>query len=120
MKSLLSAAFAAVLVGTATGCVYIDGERVNTDDWRDEQRENRVEISDLSMGMNRERVVAKLGAPAESEAFTREGREVRVLFYRTQHKRSDGETTRDETTPLVFENDRLIGWGSSVYQDLRR
>ncbi|MEX2498222.1 MAG: DUF3192 domain-containing protein [Wenzhouxiangellaceae bacterium] len=23
----------------------------------------------------------------------------------------DGETTRDETTPLVFANDELIGWG---------
>lgn len=120
MRSPLRMAVAAVLLGTLSACVYIDGERVDSSDWRDEQRENRVGISDLAIGMERAQVVAKLGAPADSEAFTREGEEVRVLFYRTQHKRSDGETTRDETTPLVFENDRLVGWGSSVYEDLRR
>jgi hypothetical protein len=41
------------------------------------------------------------------------------LFYRTQRKHSDGETTRDETTPLVFRDNRLIGWGDGVYNDLR-
>jgi Protein of unknown function (DUF3192) len=104
---------------TAAGCVFIDGERVDVDDWRNEQRDNREAISKLEIGMSRSAVLDQLGAPADSEAFTREGEEVRVLFFRTQHKRSDGETSRDETTPLVFRNDQLVGWGDAVYDSLR-
>jgi hypothetical protein len=104
----------------ATGCVYVDGERISGDDWRDEQRLNRKLISQLDIGMTRDAVVDRLGPPSDSEAFARDGREMRVLFYRTQWKHSDGDTSRDETTPLVFEDDVLLGWGSSVYADLRR
>ena len=61
----------------------------------------------------------RLGTPADSEAFTRDGEEVRVLFYRTQHRHSDGETSRDETTPLVFRSGELVGWGQRVYDSVR-
>ena len=64
--------------------------------------------------MERSQVVGRLGAPHFSEAFTRDGEEFRVLFFRTRHRHSDGETSRDETTPLVFRNDTLIGWGDDV------
>lgn len=47
------------------------------------------------------------------------GRRHRVLFFRTQHRHSDGETSRDETTPLVFRNDTLIGWGDDVLASIR-
>ena len=104
----------------ATGCVFIDGKHVNKDDWWDTQRDNREAISRLDIGMEREAVIARLGAPDDSEAFnTDNGEEVRVLFYRTTHKHSDGETTRDETTPLVFQDDVLTGWGHSVYEAVR-
>ncbi|MEM1145594.1 MAG: DUF3192 domain-containing protein [Pseudomonadota bacterium] len=105
---------------TLTGCIYVNGERVAGDDWRDEQRDNRQAISSLEVGATRAEVVSRLGVPAESEAFTVGDDEVRVLFYRTQHKHSDGETTRDETTPLVFKNDLLTGWGNSIYDSLDR
>jgi hypothetical protein len=101
----------------STGCVYVNGERID-DDWRASQRENREAISRLELGMSHSAVIERLGTPADSEAFTRDGEQVRVLFYRTQHAHSDGETTRDETTPVVFRSDRLIGWGNSVYQSL--
>ncbi|MEO0438658.1 MAG: DUF3192 domain-containing protein, partial [Pseudomonadota bacterium] len=29
-------------------------------------------------------------------------------------------TTRDETTPLIFKNDVLVGWGQELYADLER
>ncbi|HBO12182.1 MAG TPA: hypothetical protein DD491_05290, partial [Halieaceae bacterium] len=61
----------------------------------------------------------RLGTPADSEAFTRDGEEFRVLFYRTRHRHSDGETSRDETTPVVFRNDELVGWGQRVYDTVR-
>ena len=119
MKTAIRLSLAALLVLGTTGCVYIDGERVGHDDWREEQRINSEMISQLEMGMGRNTVVGKLGTPADSEAFDSNGAEMRVLFYRTRHRHSDGVTTRDETTPLVFENDVLIGWGQGVYDNLR-
>jgi len=41
------------------------------------------------------------------------------LFYRTRRTEADGETSRDETTPLVFKNNELVGWGLKVYENLR-
>jgi hypothetical protein len=120
VNHLIRLGLVALLSLAATGCVYVNGENVGwDDDWQKEQRINRNEISKLEIGTTRGAVIERLGTPTDSEAFTHEGEEVRVLFYRTQRKHSDGETTRDETTPLVFKNDLLIGWGNQVYADLR-
>jgi len=32
--------------------------------------------------------------------------EYRVLYYRTQRLHADGDTTKDETTPLIFKNEK--------------
>lgn len=120
MKTIARLSAVSLLALAGTGCVFIDGEHVSRDDWQVTQRDNREAISQLVIGSSRSDVVAKLGTPSESEAFTDDGDEVRVLFYRTHRKHSDGETTRDETTPLVFRNDRLIGWGDKVYRELPR
>jgi hypothetical protein len=119
VKAFLKLCVVGLLVSSAAGCVIIDGEHVDVDDWRKNQEDNRAAISQLSIGMSRSAVIDELGTPAESEAFTRDGEEIRVLFYRTRHRHSDGETSRDETTPLVFRNDQLVGWGDSVYSSLR-
>lgn len=111
--------FVSALVVLASGCVFIDGEYVDRDDWQEMQRDNRQAISLLEIGMSRNAVVSDLGTPADSEALMHDGEEVRVLFYRTQRKHSDGETTRDETTPVIFKNDSLIGWGQATYAELR-
>ncbi len=119
MKSIARASLIALLTVASTGCVYINGERIGHQDWKEEQRLNSELISQLDMGMERSTVVGKLGTPADSEAFENNGEEHRVLFYRTRHTLSDGRTTRDETTPLVFKNDVLVGWGDAVYAELR-
>ncbi|SQH75815.1 conserved protein of unknown function [Shewanella benthica] len=31
------------------------------------------------------------------------------------HAQSDGITTRDECTPLLFRDQKLIAWGSDTY-----
>jgi hypothetical protein len=107
----------ALFAALTSGCVYINGELVN-DDWKREQRDNRQAISQLEIGTPRSAVLDTMGLPADSEAYTDGDEEVRVLFYRTQRRHSDGDTTRDETTPLVFRNDLLIGWGDAVYAEL--
>lgn len=121
MKPVVALCCAPLLVLAVTGCVYVDGKYAGEDhdDWRSEQRDNRAMISRLDVGMERSAVLERLGTPADSEAFDLNGEEVRVLFYRTQRTHSDGNTTRDETTPLVFRNDLLVGWGQAVYEELR-
>lgn len=119
VTSLPTLGLLAALAVLTSGCVYVNGEHVGSGDWRDDQRRNQAAISELEIGMERAAVVARLGPPSDSEAFTRNGEDLRVLFYGTQRRHSDGETSRDETTPLVFENDRLIGWGQAVYLGIR-
>lgn len=109
----------AALSVAATGCVYVNGENIDTSDWKETQITNRERIAELQLGLSTSAVKEKLGTPSDSEAFVKEGEEVRVLFYRTTRKQADGETTRDETTPLVFKNDQLIGWGTRVYESTR-
>lgn len=101
------------------GCVVIGGEHTWNDDWMEEQRRNSERISQLDIGMQRMDVMDRLGSPNFSEAYTRDDDEYRVLFYRTQRRHSDGETTRDETTPLIFRNNVLIGWGQEVYASVK-
>jgi hypothetical protein len=43
----------------------------------------------------------------------------RVLYYVTYIRKADGKITDDELTPLVFENDRLIGMGRDFLDDLK-
>lgn len=119
MKHFVHACLITLLFVSATGCVFIDGKHVDRDDWRENQRDNREMISQLELGVNSSVVVERLGIPSDSEAFNYDGEQVKVLFYRTQHKHSDGDTSRDETTPLVFKNDLLIGWGDATYTQLR-
>ena len=120
MKSLLIGTFATFFLSTLSGCVIVAGDHEWDDSsWQSQQRENRETISELELQTERSKIISKMGAPSFSDAFVKEGDEYRVLYYRTQHTRSDGETTRDETTPLVFKNDKLVGWGNDVLATIR-
>jgi len=57
-----------------------------------------------------------MGQANFSEAYETDGNQYQILYYRTHRVDSDGETTKDETTPLVFKNQRLIGWGQDALQ----
>ncbi|TXS90227.1 DUF3192 domain-containing protein [Parahaliea maris] len=118
MISLAQYMVVVLLMLSAAGCVVIKTDGAG-DDWQEEQRSNRETISGLQIGMSQEEVRQRLGTPADSEALSRDGEEIRVLFYRTHWRKSDGETTRDETTPLVFRGGELVGWGESVYMSAR-
>ena len=90
------------------------------DDWQAPQGRNRALISELQLGWSLQAVTAELGTPDRSESFLREGREYRVLLYRTHRTRGDGRTTRDEMTPLVFVDGELVGWGESAVEHAMR
>ncbi|MBV1909596.1 MAG: DUF3192 domain-containing protein [Kangiellaceae bacterium] len=120
MKQLRNLAVVAVSVITLNGCVIVAGEgKWSGSDWQAKQERNREMISELSLQMDRADVAQKMGVPEFSDAFAKDGKAFRVLYYRTQHTRSDGDTTRDETTPLVFADDKLIGWGQDTLDKIR-
>ncbi|WP_100655904.1 DUF3192 domain-containing protein [Alteromonas flava] len=84
-------------------------------DWEDREQYNKVQIAKLNLGTSKQEILALLGSPDITEAKkTREGM-MQVMFYRTQHMKSDGITTQNECTPLLFEDDILIAWGDGVY-----
>jgi hypothetical protein len=100
-----------------TGCVLAIGNDTDHGDdeiWHDRQVRNEQSINQMSLGRSIHTIRSELGKPDFRESFVRDGNDFEVLFYRTHEMRRDGVTSRDETTPLVFVNERLVGWGYSA------
>ena len=104
-----------------SACVIsIDDDGYETDyvghhsSWQKAQKENRKHIARLSLGESKSSVVADMGEPDFNEALKKDDSAYQLLWYRTEHRKSDGITTKDECTPLVFKNDELIGWGETA------
>lgn len=102
-----------------SGCVIA----VNTDDyedggngWRAKQDRNARAIRHLSLGDRLDAIERDMGDADIVESFYRDGEEFKVLYYRTRRTHDDGKTTRDETTPLVFIDGELVGWGDSALE----
>jgi len=77
---------------------------------------NRDKLLQVSVGMTKEQVRQVMGKPYRREVY--EPRE--IWFYITEWQK-DGYTTSDEMTPLVFEDGKLVGWGSQfVDEDLEK
>ncbi len=107
-----------LLLLALSGCVVHvggDGGWSDSSSWEYRQEHNRELIAQLQLGASKADVIARLGKPDDSEAFSARGASYEILYYRTQHRHSDGETTRDETTPLVFRDGALTGWGDAAY-----
>lgn len=106
-----------------SGCVVAIGDNDEYDGgtnsaWKKAQKLNNQVINQLSLGAELTSVRGQLGTPDFSESFRDADKETVVLFYRTQHQHSDGETSKDECTPLVFQNGVLTGWGDKAYRQL--
>lgn len=85
--------------------------------WQEREVFNRKFIGRLELSQDKDMVMRLLGPPDISEAHTdSENGDLLILFYRTQHVRSDGVTTRDETTPLLFRDNQLFAWGEQAYE----
>ncbi|WP_428311071.1 DUF3192 domain-containing protein [Hydrocarboniphaga sp.] len=120
IKTGLQALLVLVLASSLGGCVFAIGDGDGDSGYhkdshtRTEER-NRSLIGLLPLGSNLAEVQTQLGVPDFSEALRGKEGEYRVLRYRTQHLHSDGDTTRDETTALVFLNGKLTGIGEAAY-----
>ncbi|MBH0091454.1 DUF3192 domain-containing protein [Pseudoalteromonas sp. SCQQ13] len=85
--------------------------------WQDREAYNKRYIEKLKIEdtATLNSVLEYLGSPDLTFAKRDEDQVWQIVFYRTQHKTSDGITTIDECTGLLFKNGQLILWGSSAY-----
>lgn len=88
--------------------------------WQGRQDRTLKMINNLDLGRDLGSIESEFGLPDFTDSFMRSGEAIRVLHYRTHHSHSDGKTTRDETTPLVFIDDQLVGWGEMAIEKATR
>jgi len=80
-----------------------------------EMARNRRGVDLLRQGMTRDEVRAVLGEPLANESY----HEPDVWHYYTQRRWADGAITRDECTPVVFADGRVVGWGHDFLRQYR-
>lgn len=115
IKALAASVIIFTSVLTLQGCLIVaDGSgdsEWSTSDYRELEAENRAHIAALSEAATPESVRATMGTPNFADRTTVDGVRYDVLYYRTHRVEGDGNTTRDECTPLVFEDGKLVGTG---------
>lgn len=90
-------------------------------EWGDRESFNRQYIGKLTLEkFDFEQAIKELGSPDITEAKKVEDNNFQVMFYRTQHVKSDGFTTQDECTALLFKNGSLIAIGKTAYQQFQK
>ena len=123
MKPLIvaTAAFGLLLTSGCVLSVTGDGHDSSSShrEIRKQERNAREYIATLSLGTPSTAVMTHLGVPDFTEVFAGDKGEYRILRYRTHRTTSDGDITRDETTPLVFLSGRLVGVGEAAVARLQ-
>lgn len=88
--------------------------------WEDREAYNRQFIAKLILeNYNFDQALQELGSPDITEAKIVGEKRYQVSFYRTQHIKSDGITTQDECTALLFENGILTAIGNTAYEQFQ-
>ncbi|WP_206484193.1 DUF3192 domain-containing protein [Thalassotalea sp. G2M2-11] len=86
--------------------------------WKDREAYNRQFINSLKLGkFTFEQAIEKLGSPDITEAKLVDNTNFQVLFYRTQHVKSDGLTTQDECSYMLFINNKLIEYAKAEHYE---
>jgi hypothetical protein len=90
-------------------------------EWGDRESYNKQYIGKLTLEkFNFEQAIEELGSPDITEAKKVNENSFQVMFYRTQHVKSDGFTTQDECTALLFKNGSLIAIGTPAYEQFQQ
>ncbi|MEI6858592.1 MAG: DUF3192 domain-containing protein [Shewanella sp.] len=120
--NLIGLALMAMTSLSLSGCILNIGDGESgwngQESWKETQDINRGNLARLSLGMTRDQVTALMGTADFNEAYVEQDKKVHVLFYRTQHTKGDGKTTKDECTPVVINNNILVGWGNMAYKNI--
>ena len=85
---------------------------IDSQDWEDREVLNRKAIQKLEIGATLASVTDLMGTADFNEIVLKEDEKYQILYYRTQRTVEDGLTTKDECTPLIFNNRELVGWGN--------
>lgn len=113
---------AVVLYGVFAAAVlyFHEDDKPQDMSWEDREGYNRQYIAKLTLdGTSVDTILAELGSPDLTEAKKVTVNNYQVMFYRTQHRHSDGITTQDECTALLFKDGVLVGIGETAYQDYK-
>ena len=88
--------------------------------WEDREAYNRQFIAKLELKkFNFNTAIEELGSPDITEAKIVNESSYQVSFYRTHHVKSDGITTQDECTALLFTDGILTAIGKTAYQQFK-
>lgn len=88
--------------------------------WEDREAFNRQYIAKLKLDdYNFDKAIEELGSPDITEAKKVDNARYQIMFYRTQHVKSDGITTQDECTALLFTDGVLTAIGNSAYEQFK-
>lgn len=121
-KSLLAVLIATPLMLGLSGCVVSiggdDDSGFSSFDYEDREYENRQKIARLQLNTSFSAIQTELGVADFNETYAKEGENIQVLYYRTHRKHKDGMTTKDECTPLIFKDGKLVSWGEQAYRQL--
>lgn len=83
--------------------------------------QNQKNFMKLKRGMPKEEVIKVMGVPNYHEVYeTLHGNTMVILYYYTRTNRFNGKVTKDECTPAVIKNEKLIGWGDDFYSWFQR
>lgn len=77
-----------------------------------EARKNRKAMISLSPGITKNDVLEIMGNPRKTELYNSKENNIEFWFYLIEGATIHKGITEVNYTPLVFENGRLIGWGS--------
>ena len=101
--------------GTLSGCALVDKDTslFAPHKW-DEIFRNRENLAKLRTKMTKDEVLQIMGEPIKGEVYCEDN----VWWYYTRTRWNDFVTTRDECTPVVFDEDGLVaGWGITYYRN---
>jgi hypothetical protein len=118
-KSIIALLLAAPLTLSLTGCVIAvgggddEGHSISAS-FGDREYDNRKKIAKIQLNTTYSNVKHKLGLADFNEQYQLDGKEIKVLFYRTHRVHKDDLTTKDECTYLHFVDGVLLETGNGA------
>ena len=93
---------------------------------------NKEKLNELEIGMNENVVLMMMESktfkiesapftienPFKTEIYSNDIDVYKILYFYTDLVKTDGFITDEELTPIIFKNNKLIGWGRDVWKKI--
>ncbi len=87
-------------------------------------KKNKKNMFELNMGMNKTEILKIMGDPDHHEAYADlNGHAYVFLYYFTKASHNyldDGVHKKDDCTPIVIRDGKLIGWGDEFFEQVEK